>query len=169
MIANHGRVDKYDHEFEGRNSRLDGLQAAVLSVKLKHLNEWIESRRSIASCYSRELSGLPQVGLPAIREGARHVFHLYVIRVRDRGALAESLAKQGIQTGIHYPIALPKLKAYEYLGQGQESMLANRQDREVLSLPMGEHLRESDALQVCAAIKAFYANSAWTTNQHGDS
>ena len=156
MIANHGRVDKYDHEFEGRNSRLDGLQAAVLSVKLRHLEAWIERRQAIAGCYSRELSGLPQVGLPTIRDGTRHVFHLYVVRVRDRSALAQYLAERGIQTGIHYPVALPKLKAYEYLGQGRENMLANQQDRELLSLPIGEHLSESDALQVCAAIKDFY-------------
>jgi len=144
MIANHGRIEKYDHDFEGRNSRLDGIQAAILSVKLVHLEAWIESRISLVKAYSDKLSGVRQVILPRSKSWARHVFHLYVVRAPRREELRLLLQKHGIQTGVHYPLALPKLKAYAYLGQANEMMVANRMDKEVLSLPMGEHLRPED-------------------------
>ncbi len=157
MIANHGRIDKFGHEFEGRNSRLDGLQAAILNVKLKYLDRWIERRNEIARLYLNGLKSVPQLVSPTVRPDVRHAFHLFAIRVARRDHLARHLSEAGIQTGVHYPIALPKLPAYFYLGQGDEAMLANEQDSQLLSLPIGEHLSVGDAAAVIGAIKRFFA------------
>ena len=158
MIANHGRIAKYDHEFEGRNSRLDGLQAAILSVKLKYLEEWTEQRIKLAGLYEESLSGTGQVTLPIKQSWARQVYHLYVIRVDDRDRLSEFLRGKGIQTGVHYPISLPKLNAYAYLNQAVDDMHANTLDSKLLSLPIGEHLTGADVEYVVGAVKEFYRN-----------
>jgi dTDP-4-amino-4,6-dideoxygalactose transaminase len=155
MIANHGRLDKYNHKFEGRNSRLDSLQAAILSVKLRHLDQWVERRNAVASVYLEGLIGLPWLTLPGVRAGTRHAYHLFVVRSARRDALAAHLKAKGIETGIHYPIALPKLEAYAYIGQGAEPMHANRFDGQLLSLPIGEHLEPQDARRVVEAVRAF--------------
>ena len=153
MIANHGRLEKYDHVFEGRNSRLDGLQAAVLSVKLKYLEQWTNARIHIAERYLEGLFDVAQIELPVRRPWARQVYHLFVIRSQERNALQNKLAQSGIQTGIHYPIALPKLKAYGYLGQGEEELSTNKIDSELLSLPIGEHLGEEDVDRVIDSLR----------------
>jgi dTDP-4-amino-4,6-dideoxygalactose transaminase len=155
MIGNHGRVEKYNHEFEGRNSRLDTLQAAVLSVKLRHLDHWTARRRAVATAYLEGLAGVPEIMLPGLVPYATHAYHLFVIRTARRDALAAHLAALDIQTGIHYPISLPKLAAYDYLHQAEEPMVANRQDRELLSLPIGEHLNDSEVQSVIAAVRGF--------------
>jgi len=157
MIANHGRIEKYNHEFEGRNSRLDGLQAAILEVKLKHLDSWINRRSQIAKYYLDGLRDMSEIILPVIQSNIRHAFHLFVIRCRERDHLATYLKDLGIQTGIHYPIALPKLKAYSYLGQADDKMLANSMGTELLSLPMGEHLSDESVDCVCESVKCFYS------------
>mgnify|MGYP001565404227 FL=1 len=113
MYANHGRIEKYDHEFEGMNSRLDGLQAAILDVKLKHLEKWIERRMAIAKMYDKELKDI--VKIPIALRDVRHVYHLYVVRVKSREKVRKILGERGISTGIHYPIPLPFLNAYRYL------------------------------------------------------
>jgi dTDP-4-amino-4,6-dideoxygalactose transaminase len=155
MIANHGRLKKYDHQFEGRNSRLDGLQAAILGAKLPHLDSWVDQRNAVAQVYLDGLAGLPGITLPTLPRGGRHAFHLFVIRTEARDALAAFLAEREIQTGIHYPIALPKLQAYDYLGQGDDDFFANRSDVTLLSLPIGEHLSVEDARIVVEGVKAF--------------
>jgi len=157
MVANHGRVDKYDHQFEGRNSRLDGLQAAVLGVKLKHLEGWLERRIEVAALYGELLRDIPNLKLPVVAANVRHVFHLYVVRTERRDELAAHLRKLGISTGVHYPVALPKLQAYRYLGAPDASMYANRQDGELLSLPMGEHLSDEDVARVADGVRQFLA------------
>lgn len=159
MIANHGRLDKYNHEFEGRNSRLDGLQAAILGVKLKHLDSWVDQRNLVASQYFEGLSGVGDLVLPTVSNDMRHAFHLFVIRTKKRDDLAAFLKKEGIQTGVHYPIALPKLAAYDYLKQADENMIANSMDRQLLSLPMGEHLQINDVTLVVDAISRFFTTS----------
>jgi len=156
MIANHGRIEKYNHEFEGRNSRLDGLQAAVLSIKLKHLDNWIEKRVEVANYYLSKLSHIELISLPSKQNWVKHAYHLFVIRTDKRDSLAEFLANKGIQTGIHYPISLPKLKAYEYTGQGNEDMFANQSDKCLLSLPIGEHLSRENLEKVVAAIEEYF-------------
>ncbi len=152
-IANHGRTAKYDHEFEGRNSRLDGLQAAILLAKLEFLDGWLEQRRRVAAVYDRLLAGVPEVRLPRRRSDVTHSYHLYVVRVRDRDSVAQRLRDHGIETSVHYPIALPRLRAYAYLGAPDESMVALQQDSQLLSLPIGEHLSEAQAETVALALR----------------
>ncbi|HMB62416.1 MAG TPA: DegT/DnrJ/EryC1/StrS family aminotransferase [Eudoraea sp.] len=156
MIANHGRIEKYNHVFEGRNSRLDNLQAAILNVKLKYIEDWTRQRIAIADYYLTRLKEIGQVVLPKRESWARQVYHLFVIRTRDRDDLKRYLQEKKIQTGIHYPIALPKLEAYAYTGQGSEDFFANKSDVELLSLPIGEHMSLQDAEQVVLAIRGYY-------------
>lgn len=159
MIANHGRVDKYNHQVEGVNSRLDGLQAAILEVKLRHLPDWNERRRRNARLYNRHLQGTG-VGAPIEIEGSSAVYHLCVIRVPDgkRDDLQAHLSSNGIATGIHYPIALPYLTAYRYLGYGEADFPeASRASRESLSLPMFPELEEAEISFVAERIKNFIA------------
>ncbi len=155
MIANHGRIAKYEHEFEGRNSRLDGLQAAVLDVKLPYLDGWLDRREAVANTYLRELSDTP-IALPKVYIDRRQAWHLFVIRTDRRDELKEFLTSCGIETGIHYPIALPKLEAYSYITQDTSKFFACHADGKLLSLPIGEHLSESDAIFVCEKIKEFF-------------
>ncbi len=155
MIANHGRIDKYNHEFEGRNSRLDGLQAAILSVKLKHLDAWIEARIKVANFYLENLKDTEDIILPKREDWAKQAYHLFVIRTKKRDELKKYLEKNNISCGVHYPISLPKLKAYEYTKQANESFFANRSDGELLSLPIGEHLSEDDLKKIVSALKEF--------------
>ncbi len=156
MIANHGRVAKYEHEFEGRNSRLDGIQAAILSAKLPYVEDWTAQRIKVADRYLEQLSDVPQIVLPQRKNWARQVYHLFVVRTEQRDALARHLGENGIQTGIHYPVALPKLQAYAAHGQAQEDMFVNRSDKTLLSLPIGEHLSLEDVDQVSGTIRTFF-------------
>lgn len=153
MIANHGRLAKYDHAFEGRNSRLDTLQAAILLAKLPHLDEWTERRIAVADAYDEALAGAKAIVRPARARGVRHVYHLYVIRTSRREDLRAALAARGIETGVHYPVALPKLQAYASHPQNAEQFRAGKYDGEVLSLPMGDHLTAADARAVAAAVR----------------
>ena len=154
MIANHGRMGKYNHEFEGRNSRLDGLQAAILDVKLSSLEKWIDARISVADIYDRTLTSIDELVLPVRQSWVRHVYHLYVIRCLQRDELQKYLSSRGIQTGIHYPCALPQLDAYRYLEQTTRTDDLNNN---LLSLPIGEHLSENDIAVVVDAIGEFYS------------
>ncbi|MBL6939880.1 MAG: DegT/DnrJ/EryC1/StrS family aminotransferase [Alphaproteobacteria bacterium] len=156
MIANHGRTAKYDHAFEGRNSRLDGLQAAILSVKLRHLDEWLDRRISIAEFYHEALAGVGDLVLPTRRNWSKHAYHLFVVRTERRDAIKKFLEAQGIETGIHYPIALPKLEAYRHLDQANEPFFANRSDARLLSLPIGDHMSNEDATRVASAVRDFF-------------
>lgn len=158
MIANHGRVAKYDHEFEGRNSRLDGLQAAVLNAKLPYLEGWIDRRNQIADVYLTELAGCPGVELPKRLGDVRHAFHLFVIRCARRDALAGHLRACGIECGVHYPIALPRLNAYAGHFQATSDFVACDLAGQLLSLPIGEHLDADQAKTVAAAVRKFFEN-----------
>lgn len=156
MMANHGRIDKYDHEFEGFNSRMDGLQGAVLNVKLNHLDQWNRQRQDCARIYGRLLKGLPGIHIPDEAPGNAHVYHLYVIRCERRDALRTFLAENGIATGIHYPIALPNLKAYRYLGHHPGDFpVAGRYQDEILSLPMYPGLSQEMIAWVAEKIGEF--------------
>lgn len=133
--CNHGRHETLVHSREGINSRLDGLQAAVLSVKLRHLETWTAARIDAAARYSDGLAGVCVP--PAVHPDARHVFHLYVIRVANRDEVRRHLQAAGIQTGVHYLKALPFVAAYERLGhRPQDFPVAHRYQDEILSLPM---------------------------------
>jgi dTDP-4-amino-4,6-dideoxygalactose transaminase len=152
MFANHGRKEKYNHEFEGINSRLDGIQAAILDVKLKYLERWIERRRSIAKMYDEGLKDI--VITPAVLPDVRHVYHLYVIRVKNRNKVREFLAEKEIHTGIHYPIPLPYLKAYSYLGHRPEDfpVIFSLKD-EILSLPIHGDMSDDQVEYVIKQLK----------------
>ena len=151
MFANHGRTKKYDHDFEGVNSRLDGLQAAILSVKLRYLEDWTERRRRNAYLYNKALAGTSVV-TPTEMADVTAVYHLYIIRVPNgnRDALQQHLQGHGISTGIHYPIALPYLNAYRHLGHTDRDFPeALRASGEILSLPMFPELK-SDQINFIA-------------------
>ncbi|MBT4146563.1 MAG: DegT/DnrJ/EryC1/StrS family aminotransferase [Gammaproteobacteria bacterium] len=152
MIANHGRIAKYDHEFEGRNSRLDGLQAAILNVKLRYLDTWTEHRIMIADEYLKQLKSVTEIILPVRQEWAKQVYHLFVIRHPNRDLLKAKLNEAGIQIGVHYPIALPKMKAFQYVGQAGENGFAWDSGGELLSLPIGDHLNTQDVEKIARLL-----------------
>jgi dTDP-4-amino-4,6-dideoxygalactose transaminase len=157
MYANHGRLAKYDHEVEGLNSRLDGLQAAILSVKLRYLNSWTERRREIARRYDDAFGDL--VAIPRVAPGATHVYHLYVIRVRDRSQVQAKLSEMGVETGIHYPIPLPFLKAYSHLGhRGSDFPISYRLKDEILSLPIHGSMHEREVAYVIDSVRSILVN-----------
>lgn len=145
MLRNYGSAKKYVHEYQGFNSRLDELQAALLRVKLKVLDEWNERRRVIADWYFGHLQELfPDLTLPFVPPWAEPCWHLYVVRTRDRDSLQSQLAARGIGTLIHYPLPPHLQEAYRSLGQSAGSLpLAETIAREVLSLPIGPHLDRS--------------------------
>ncbi len=156
-FANHGRSTKYGHEFSGLNSRMDGLQAAVLSVKLVYLERWCELRREHARTYSRLLQGLDSVVCPEIPEGGEHVFHLYVIRASDRDRLGDHLKARGIACGIHYPQTMADLPAYrDQWNADRDFPVATRLRGEILSLPLYPELTIEQIERVVAEIREFY-------------
>jgi dTDP-4-amino-4,6-dideoxygalactose transaminase len=155
MFANHGRTKKYDHDLEGVNSRLDGLQAAILNVKLPHIEQWTESRRSNAYRYNAALKGAG-VATPQELEGVRAVYHLYVVRVpagqRERFQVA--LKAAGVETGIHYPIPLPYLNAYRHLRHSAADFPhALKASQEIVSLPMFPELLEDQIRYVAEKVQ----------------
>ena len=153
MIANHGRIDKYDHLFEGRNSRLDGLQAAVLSVKLRYLDEWTNRRIECANLYLKHLAELSELVLPVRQHWAKQVYHLFVVRLLNREQVRMELQCFGIETGVHYPKSLPSLAAYDYIKQDTSQFFARQSDKHLLSLPIGDHMDETDCLRVISSLR----------------
>jgi len=157
MLRNHGRTEKYLHEMEGFNSRLDNLQAAILDVKLQHLEGWNQRREEIAAKYRRLLSELQGVQLLAPAEPGEHVYHLYVVRLRDRDGVRKRLAEAGIATGIHYPIPLHLQPAYrDHRYREGDFPVSERLAREVLSLPMFPELAQEAQDYVIQQIRAFF-------------
>ena len=157
MFANHGDLKKHEHQIEGINSRMDGLQAAILSVKLKYIDEWNQKRYQNALLYNQKLKDVKDIVLPKIRSNASHVFHLYVIRSKKRDQLRAFLQKQGISTGIHYPVALPFLNAYSFLNHKPEDFpVAYRYQSGILSLPMYPELKGDAITIITDAIKEFF-------------
>ena len=157
MYANHGALKKHQHQMEGINSRLDGLQAAILSAKLPHVLDWTERRISNAAFYNECLKDIKEIQLPVVRPCSKHSFHLYVIRAKERDLLINWLREKNIETFIHYPSALPNLPAYKYLGYSPDDFpIATRLQGEILSLPLYPELREEMIEFVAASIKSFY-------------
>jgi dTDP-4-amino-4,6-dideoxygalactose transaminase len=155
-LREHGSPAKYVHSVVGWNSRLDALQAAVLSVKLPHLDAWNAARRNHAKKLITALEGSPIVP-PALPEGNQHVFHLFVIRCSRRDELRQYLGENGIQTGVHYPVPLHLTGAYQALGApGRGSMpVAETLASEILSLPMYAELSEEQIAYVIDALQKF--------------
>lgn len=152
QIANHGQKKKHIHVLTGRNSRLDGIQAAVLDVKLKFLNEWNFKRRKIANRYIDFLSN-SEIKLPVAFANCEHVYHLFVIRVKNRDYLANQLSKKGISTSIHYPTPIPRMEAFNYLNIPAGIFpVAGHACDEILSLPIYPEITEPEVQFVCDSI-----------------
>ena len=159
MLRDWGAEKKYEHVLKGYNYRLEGLQGAVLRVKLRHLEAWTESRRAAAARYDRMLSnsGIP---IPYVRPDVRHVYHIYAIRSADRLGLQAKLLERGIHTGIHYPTPVHLLPAYEDLGyKAGQFPHSEKAAAEVLSLPMYPELTASMQEEVVAALLELHERS----------
>jgi dTDP-4-amino-4,6-dideoxygalactose transaminase len=156
VFREHGQPKKYFHDMVGWNCRMDGLQAAVLSVKLKHLPAWTEARRRHAKQYDQLLEGIPGIISPHEASYAQHVYHLYAIRNSKRDELMTALGDKGIATGIHYPVPLHLTGAYQHLGYKEGSFpVSERIARELVSLPMFPELAQEQVEYVVAGIKEF--------------
>jgi dTDP-4-amino-4,6-dideoxygalactose transaminase len=137
MLRDHGQSRKYYHEMVGTNGRMDGIQGAVLSVKLKYLEQWNEARRKHAAAYREVLKPLASVQAPQEMEYARHIYHVFAVRSQGREQLIDALADRGIACGVHYPVPIHLQRAYASRGQGLGSYpMAERCAREFVSLPM---------------------------------
>ena len=153
MLSDHGRHGKYTHKVEGYNYRLDAIQAAVLDVKLRHLDQWTEGRRSRAKRYTDAFAGGP-VRVVGEVEGRHHVYHLYVVRTKNRERLGTELSERGIASGIHYPIPLHLQEAYKHLGIGKGTFpIAESSAEEIISLPMYAELTDEMVDEVIAAVR----------------
>lgn len=160
MYSNHGSLSKHDHQINGLNSRMDGLQAAILLKKLPHIHSWTQERNKIADKYTQFFTEnkIPVV-TPDIREYGKHVFHLYVIKTDKRDELMAYLSKSGIQSSIHYPKILPALEAYSYLNLSlDEYPVALKHQRQILSLPIYPELSDDMLNYVVENIKKFFTN-----------
>ena len=160
MIRDHGQSKKYYHDMEGYNGRLDAIQAGWLSVKLRHLAEWNESRRSLAHRYHELLAEAKgAIAIPVEASWTKGVYHLYVVRVQDREALQAYLAETGIGSGIHYPIPLHLQEAYQNLGHKKGDFpVTERVAAEIVSLPMFPQLTHSQQDEVANRVKEFAAS-----------
>ena len=154
---NHGRINKYDHEYEAYSSRMDGIQAAILNAKLKHIDDWNNNRRKIAEKYNELLPN--EIEKPIELKGNRHVYHLYVIRLKNRDKLLQYLETNGIQAGIHYPILLHLQKAYAYLKLKKGTFpVSENIAEEIISLPLFPELKDDEIQFIVEALQKFIKN-----------
>ena len=155
-IAHHGQRTRHHHVLHGRNSRLDGLQAAVLLTKLPYLDQWLNEKQQVARQYTQRLSGVEGISCPTELPDYRHGWHLYVIRTPQRTQLQQTLHEQGVQTGIHYPTALPFQACYADLQHTpQDFPVTSSYQPEILSLPMYAELTEPQVAYVAQTITDF--------------
>ena len=155
MLRNYGQKEKYHHVGEGYNMRLDTLQAAILRVKLRHLDKWNARRSDIASVYNILLGDIDEIVVPERR--GYHVFHLYVVRAKRRNELLKFLNENGVQCGMHYPVPLHLQDTYKDLGYEKESFpVAEQVADEIISLPMCPMLKDEEIDIVVAKVKEFY-------------
>ena len=160
VLRDWGQERKYEHKFKAYNYRMDGLQGAILRVKLRHLERWTEMRRSRAKLYDTLLAG-SGVGPPAERPGCRHVYHVYAVRTPERARLQQALRERGIHTGIHYPIPVHLQPAHADLGyRAGDFPHAERAAAEVLSLPMFPELTDEQVEEVASCVRDWASASA---------
>ncbi|NQV88631.1 MAG: DegT/DnrJ/EryC1/StrS family aminotransferase [Parcubacteria group bacterium] len=154
-IRNYGQKNRYEHEIIGLNSRLDELQAAILSIKLKTLDKHNKRRREIASIYIKKLSNIKNIKLPELRNGTQHAFHLFVIETDKRDGLKVFLKKNGVDTLIHYPIPLHKQECFKE--HNKENLpIVQEKTKKILSLPIHPYLKNNEVIYICEKIKSFY-------------
>ncbi len=157
MFRDHGQAKKYYHDIIGWNARLDGIQGAVLNVKLKYLSDWNEARRRHARDYTAGLSAVKDVIVPQEAQYAKHVYHIYALRVQDRDKFMAYLNEKGIACGIHYPIPLHLQNAYAFMQKGPGSFpVAEKCAAEYVSLPMFAELTDKQVAYVIEQIKEYY-------------
>ena len=159
MLARHGGLTKHQHRIEGINSRLDGIQAAILSAKLPHLAAWTKARQDAAKIYDAGLNQIENISVPSVGPDRTHVYHLYTIEHPLRDALAAHLNANGVQTSINYPTALPFLEAYgRFKHHPDQFPNAFRQQGKILSLPMFAEITQAQLNEVIGLVRDFSAN-----------
>lgn len=157
-VRNYGERRKYEHVVKGVNSRLDGLQAAFLSVKLRHLEEWNARREQHAQTYRSALADVGDISLQQVAPDSTHIYHLFMIRTAQRDALRDALAESGVQTGIHYPVPIHLQEAYAELGLNAGAFPhAEALARETLSLPMYPELTSEQIERVTKSVAEFFS------------
>ena len=159
MIANHGGLKKNSHQIIGRNSRLDSMQAGILSIKLNELKKWTDQRIKNAKVYEEFLKTNNQISLPEKKEYTKHVYHLFVIRAKKRNELINFLKKNKVQTNIHYPKILTAVPAFKKLYIKNSNVNAKKNSGKILSLPIGEHLSKIQIKKISKLINKFYNHS----------
>jgi dTDP-4-amino-4,6-dideoxygalactose transaminase len=155
-LRDHGQREKYVHDVVGFNSRLDGIQAAMLRVKLRHLDAWNARRQALAALYRQQLSGLPGLVLPATSPEREHVYHLFVVRCGARDALQAHLQTCGIAASVHYPRPVHLQPAFAELGyRAGDFPVAEAAAHEVLALPLYPELSDEQVTRICDAVRTF--------------
>ncbi len=157
MLRDHGSSKKYYHEIYGHNYRMEGIQGAVLGVKLKYLEKWTENKRAAAQNYTDQLKGIPEIKLPVEMPYNRHVYHLFVIQAEERNKLQNFLNENGISTGLHYPIPLHLQKCFEKLNYKRGDFpVSEKLADNCLSLPLYPDITNDQIEYVCEKIKHFF-------------
>lgn len=157
MMRDHGCREKYQHEIYGHNYRMEGLQGAVLSLKLKHLSRWTEKRRDVANKYRQLLKDIGDLELPKEMSYAKHVYHLFVVKSSHRDKLQDFLQNNGISTGLHYPVPLHLQKCFSRLGYKKSDFPETEElSDKCLSLPVYPELSDSQQNYICDTIKKFF-------------
>jgi dTDP-4-amino-4,6-dideoxygalactose transaminase len=160
MYSTHGALVKHTHIIEGINSRLDGLQAGILSAKLPYILKWTAERNQKADLYNKYLAGIENIELPKVRPNTKHSYHLYVIKAERRDELRVFLQNRGIACEIHYPTPLPFMKAYEYLKIDKNDFkVVEENQKKILSLPIYPELGKEQIIFISNNIREFYTNS----------
>lgn len=150
MIGNHGQVKKHEHKIEGRNSRLDGIQAAILSVKLSHIDEWNKQRINKAALYNKLLFKNNNVVLPEAPSYSKHVYHIFGIQIENRDKIQNKLKENDIESSIHYPIALPFLDLYKKIGfEKKDFPVAEKIVKKIISIPIYPELKKDQIKFIC--------------------
>ena len=159
LLANHGQTKKYHHKIIGSNSRLDTVQAAILNIKLKHIDEFTQRRQQLAEQYDQELNGLPDILLPPKSPNSTHVYHQYTIKIKNnkRDALKSHLAENGIPSMIYYPLPVHEQEAYKWVARLSGNLNESKQlCSDVLSLPIHSEMTDEEQTFIIETIKSFF-------------
>jgi len=157
IFRDHGQGQKYYHDMFGWNARMDGIQGAILNVKLKHLDKWNEGRRKNAALYNKQLSGIDKIKMPIEASYSKHVYHIYAIRYKERDKMMDFLKDKGIGVGIHYPVPVHLQKAYKNLGYKKGDFpVAEKSADEFVSLPMFSELTEEQINYTTEQVNAYF-------------
>jgi dTDP-4-amino-4,6-dideoxygalactose transaminase len=160
LLRSWGEETRYEHKYRGFNYRMDGIQGAILDVKLRHLERWTEARRTRAGWYAERLEDTAVV-TPRVRDGVRHVFHVYAVRVPQRDAVRQRLTDAGVQTGVHYPIPVHLQPAYRDLGyQRGDFPVSEQVAAEILSIPIFPELTEVQVDRISDVMRAAVSATA---------